>query len=335
MLICETCKKSFDMKTQTKFNIFRACKESKICEDCYASLPYHLTKSDYFNIFDSESLKPYLVKNPVTLENMSRKYSRAEAEERFRIYCEKQRVKNTYEFKKQKYGWTVEQFKEYNKRRSITLENCIKKHGVEKGTLIFNDYCEKQKEAGVSLSFFIDKYGIEKGTEKFKEVCKNKALTEENFKRKYGVGQGLQKFNEYLERKNTNINFRSKKADDIFKKLLKIDSGKISCLENEHWIFNSDRKRFLYDYTNLSKMKIIEFNGNFWHANPELFEDENAVLYANKSVKEIRELNQAKIDCAVSAGFNVLEVWEKDFDENPEEAFNMILEFLEIRYYNA
>lgn len=74
MLICETCGKSFEMKTQTKFNIFRECKESKICEDCYASLPYRLTKSDYFKIFDSESLKPYLVKNPVTLENLSRKY---------------------------------------------------------------------------------------------------------------------------------------------------------------------------------------------------------------------------------------------------------------------
>lgn len=326
---CETCGKSFDIKTQTKFNIFRACKDSKICEDCYASLPYRLTKSDYFKIFDSDSLKLYLLKNPVTLENLSRKYPRAEAEERFRIYCEKQRVKNTYEFKKQKYGWTEEQFKAYNNSRAVTLENCIKKHGVEKGTQIFNDYCEKQKEAGVSLSFFIDKYGVEIGTEKFKEVCSSKALTEENFKRKYGA-EGEKKFAEYLERKNTNINFRSKKADDIFKELLKLDTGKIRCLEHEHWIFNSDKKRFLYDYTNLSKMKIIEFNGNFWHANPELYEDENAVLYANKSVKEIRELHRSKIDCAVSAGFDVLEVWEKEFDENSEEVFKRILEFLEI-----
>ena len=126
------------MKTQTKFNIFRACKESKICEDCYSKLGYHMTKQKYLELFDEESIKPYLVENPVTLENMSRKYPRAEAEERYRIYIEKQRVKNTYEFKKQKYGWTEEQFNEYNKSRAVTLENCIKKHGEEKGTRIFN-----------------------------------------------------------------------------------------------------------------------------------------------------------------------------------------------------
>ena len=148
------------MKTQTKFNIFRACKASKICEDCYSKLGFRMNKQKYLELFDEESIKPYLVNNPVTLENLSRKYPRAEAEERYRIYAEKQRIKNTYEFKKQKYGWTEKQFKEYNKSRSVTLENCIKKHGKEKGTRIFNDYCEKQRESGVSLRFLSISMGL-------------------------------------------------------------------------------------------------------------------------------------------------------------------------------
>lgn len=330
MLTCESCKKLFDMKTQTKFNIFRACKESKICEDCYSKLGYHMTKQQYLELFDEESIKPYLVENPVTLENMSRKYPRAEAEERYRIYTEKQRVKNTYEYKKQKYGWTEEQFNEYNKSRAVTLENCIKKHGEEKGTRIFRNYCEKQRNSGVSLSFFINKYGIEKGAKKFKEVCSSKPNTLENFTKRYGAEVGLQKFNEYIERRKSNRAFRSNKADNLFEALRLLDDGDIRCIENEYMIYDSQHT-FAYDYTNLTKMKIIEFNGNFWHANPLEYYDENEILYEGKSVKDIWERDRIKLELARTKGFDVMIVWEYEWDDNSTETFSKILKFLKIK----
>ena len=330
MLTCESCKKPFDMKAQTKFNIFRACKESKICEDCYSKLGFRMTKQQYLELFDEESIKPYLVENPVTLENMSRKYPRAEAEERYRIYTEKQRIKNTYAFKKQKFGWTEEQFNEYNKSRAVTLENCIKKHGEEKGTRIFHNYCEKQRNSGVSLSFFINKYGIEKGTKKFKEVCSSKPNTLENFTKRYGAEEGLQKFNEYIERRKSNRAFRSNKADNLFEALRLLDNGDIRCIENEHMIYDNQHT-FAYDYTNLTKMKIIEFNGNFWHANPLEYYDENEILYEGKSVKNIWERDRIKLELAKTKGFDVMIVWEYEWDNNSTEIFSNILKFLKIK----
>ena len=319
------------MKTQTKFNIFRACKESKICEDCYSKLGFRMNKQKYLELFDEESIKPYLVNNPVTLENLSRKYPRAEAEERYRIYTEKQRIKNTYEFKKQKYGWTEEQFKEFNKSRSVTLENCIKKHGKEKGTRIFNDYCEKQRESGVSLRFFINKYGIEQGTKKFKEVCASKPHTLENFNKRYGVGQGLQKFNEYLERQKSNRASRSNKADDLCEALRLVDKGDIRCIENEYRLIYDQQRTFAYDYTNLTKMKIIEFNGDFWHANPKKYTNEDEIIYEGKSVKEIWERDKIKLELARTKGFDVMVVWENEWDNNPSETLSKLLKFLDIK----
>ena len=50
--------------------------------------------------------------------------------------------KNTFEYKKEKFGWSPEDFKEFNKSRAVTKENLIKKHGEEKGLEIFNNYCK-------------------------------------------------------------------------------------------------------------------------------------------------------------------------------------------------
>lgn len=331
MLTCESCKKPFDMKTQTKFNIFRACKESKICEDCYSQLGYRMNKQKYLELFDEESIKPYLVENPVTLENMSRKYPRAEAEERYKIYAEKQRIKNTYEFKKQKYGWTEEQFKAFNKSRSVTLENCIKKHGKEKGTQIFNDYCEKQRDSGCSLEFFINKYGVNKGTEKFKEVCSSKAHTLDNYIKRLGDEEGYQKFCEYLESREVSRFYRSNKADDLCEALRFVDKGDIRCIENEYNIIYSGSRFFSYDYTNLTKMKIIEFNGDFWHANPKKYTNEAEILFEGKSVKDIWERDKIKLELARSKGFDVMVVWENEWDNDSAETFLRILEFLDIK----
>ncbi len=62
-------------------------------------------------------------------------------------------------------------FEEYNKSRSVTLDNLTKRHGFEKGEKIWNEYCERQKFT-TSLEYFKQKYGEEKGIEKYNNFSK-------------------------------------------------------------------------------------------------------------------------------------------------------------------
>ena len=116
-------------------------------------------------------------------------------------YCELQSKTNTFEYKKEKYGWTKEDFDAYNKTRAITLKNQIAKYGEEEGTKRFNEYCELQKYVGCKLEYFIEKYGEVEGKKKYEEVNAKKSLTVDTFINKYGEEEGVIRYHNYMESK--------------------------------------------------------------------------------------------------------------------------------------
>ena len=74
--------------------------------------------------------------------------------------------------------------------------------------------------------------------------------------------------------------------------------------------------------------KIIEFNGDFWHMNPSIY-DEN---YFNKIskiyAKDKWEIDKIKIECARKNGYDVLIVWEHDYRKDKENTIQKCLNFL-------
>lgn len=79
---------------------------------------------EYYNIFKGFDIetsklksKEFRSNSAVTLKNCIRKYGEIDGEKKFNDYREKQALSNTFEYKRDKYGWTREQFDEYNKSR--------------------------------------------------------------------------------------------------------------------------------------------------------------------------------------------------------------------------
>lgn len=79
---------------------------------------------EYFTIFkkmsNDEAIKAkdeYQSKRAITLENMIRKYGDVEGEIRWQQYKDKQAYTNSYEYKRDKYGWSYDEWDVYNKSR--------------------------------------------------------------------------------------------------------------------------------------------------------------------------------------------------------------------------
>lgn len=272
-----------------------------ICEECLCKkFPEYLLKNksrvfnqmnyitEYaFDIPPDVSLNWMKEKYAITKENLIKKWGEEIGNSKWNIYCEKQSKSNSFEYKRNKYGWSREKFNEFNKSRSITLENLIKKHGEEDGLSKWKDYCDRQKYS-TSIEYFIRKYGIEKGTEKYSNFCK---------KRLFGAGYS-----------------------EISKKLFDSLRGKIGnkytfyYAENE-WYF-SDKKfgYYLLDFY-IKELNIgIEFNGDIWHANPNKYKptDKPFPFKKNYTSEDIWNKDKIKNDFLKTKLNKLIIIWESD-----------------------
>lgn len=254
------------------------------------------------------------------------RYGKHEGLQRWNSYIEKQRNTNTFEYKQQKYGMTIEEFNEYNKSRAVTLKNCVKRHGVDKGTEIYQNYIKKQRKNGCQLEYFIEKYGKDDGLMRYNQVCSHKALTLENFQRKYGREEGYEKYQNYVNGKSAGwVSFVSQR---LFWKLPMHENVYFHEYNHEFGLMDIKNKTYYkYDYVDTINKKCIEFNGDFWHLNPKIYDktDRNAV---DMVAEDVWERDARKIELISSLGYDVMVVWESDFYDDSRKVIEKCMEFL-------
>lgn len=256
-------------------------------------------------------------------------YGNKEGNKKWEDYRTKQSKTNTFEYKRKKYGWSREQFDEYNKSRSVTLENCVKRHGKTKGKRVFEEYCQKQKEAGCSKKYFIEKYGYDKGIERYLEVNKRKAITLENYQKRLGNELGLKRYEEYLDNLSNSQTGSSLKATKFFTELYQsLDKENHHCYFKGHPNKEFDREYlvrgetgiiFLYDFVCTLSKKCIEYNGNYWHCNPEFYSSDFYHPHAKLLAEELWEKDRQKNEFLMThRGYEVKTVWESWVDNDSE-----------------
>lgn len=249
-------------------------------------------------------------------------YGKTEALIRWNNYKKMQSLSNTYEYKKEKYGWSEEKFIEYNLSRSVTLNNMIKKYGEELGENKYKNYVEKQKKSGCTLDYFIEKYGEIDGTIKYNETCQSKSLTLPNFIKKYGENLGRKKYRDYCEIRPT---FYSKLSQELFWKIKTNDC--YFAEYNKEFGSHSNTGYYFYDFVDTKLKKCIEFNGDYWHLNPNLYREDHQTHYGY-TAEQIWEKDKMKIDHIKSLGYDVMIIWESEYLNKPNKVIEKIGEFL-------
>ncbi len=268
----------------------------------YVSIPCN-TRDKFYYLYGSEiGEQKYLESckdKAVTKKGLIKKYGDEEGIKRWNSYCSKQAESNTFEYKNKKYGMSKEEFDEYNKSRAVTYDNLVKRHGKEKGEEIWNNYCERQAYTNTK-----DHLG-----DRYEDINKLKKINLENMIRIHGKEEGIKIHIEYLKK----ISVTSKTANYIFDYVDKyILSG-----EREFVLYN-ELNAYLYDYINHEYKICIEFQGDFWHMNPKIYNANDFNPINKKSATEIWEHDKIKKESFLEKypDYTYLEIWESDAYNN-------------------
>lgn len=271
-------------------------------------------------------------KSAITLNNFIAKYGEEDGTIKWNNYRDKQAETNTFEYKQKKYGWTREQFDEYNSSRAQTLEKMISRHGEKIGTEKWINYCERQAYTN-TLNYFIEKYGNDDGIKKYKEVNKGKASASNPIELSKKLNISIDDAIEIiLSRKPHNISSVGTWGSYLEKEF----TESIETLLGEKLEYTTFTKPFgkwidklnsyvIYDIKH--KDCIIEFNGDYWHANPNLYKDD-AIIRGKKAI-EIQQRDLLKIQTAKELGFRTLIVWESEYKSNKEKIINEVVKWMQ------
>jgi hypothetical protein len=145
---------------------------------------------------------------------------------------------------------------------------------------------------------------------------------------KYGEEDGIDKFTERQIKwsnslvKNGNLkNGFSKISQDLFNILLKNyddddkDNIFFAKFNGEFSLPRENGGLWLYDFTDLKNKKIIEFNGDMYHGNPNTYDADDTPHPFRKdtTAKEIWAKDEIKLNVAKNNGFDVLVVWDSEY----------------------
>lgn len=94
---------------------------------------------------------------------------------------------------------------------------------------------------------------------------------------------------------------------------------------------NVTGKYYFYDFTDIRKKKIIEFNGDFWHVKDDnLSEEELQKLHpvSKRPYKDILLYDKEKYKFAKKNGYKVLVIWESEYKKDPDATVRKCVSFL-------
>jgi endogenous inhibitor of DNA gyrase (YacG/DUF329 family) len=148
-----------------------------------------------------------------TIENYIDKYGYELGIYNYNKMIENKKYKNGKESYIDKYGEFIglEIYNSVQKKKAITLENCINKHGEIEGKKLYDKWRENQKNKNF-LSFYIEKYGYEIGLVKW--LDKNNKISLSNSKIKKEDRKEF-KYYIYEVNKYTRLSLNNYKIDNI------------------------------------------------------------------------------------------------------------------------
>lgn len=277
----------------------------QVCQDCLLKkFPNIWNLSRTFNVMSEQTKFAFDIpqelfessrrRYAMTKEHMIEKYGEKAGLEKWNKYCARQAETNTYEYKHKVYGMSRSDFRKYNASRSSTLDNFIKRHGEELGQQKWKEYCKRQSYTK-SKEYIIQTHG----EAEYKRIQKDRLR---------GAIKSInsQNFNDY-----------SKISQDFFRELDTLLEKRYDTYyktKNDEYCISAQYNFYFIDYY-IKDLKIaIEFNGDYWHANPKSYDKNFIVKQCNATAEEIwqRDEDRYKI-LKEEFGIKTYVIWESEY----------------------
>ena len=96
----------------------------------------------------------------------------------------------------------------------------------------------------------------------------------------------------------------------------------------EFYIRYDEKTVYRYDFVDLTKKKIIEFNGSFWHANPKKYSAGWYNSLVKKTAQQIWDRDNQKAKLAQTQGFDILTIWDEDVKKDMDLILKQCVDFI-------
>jgi len=165
-----------------------------------------------------------------------------------------------------------------------------------------------------TLDWYIKKYGKLEGNIKYKERCDK-----------------ISKSSHFRIYNKSNKNNWSNVSQELFNKIYEVIGNKFNKIyfgELNHE-YSCGIQNHNFDFVILDNKKVIEFNGDKFHANPELYNENDIPLkFIGKTSKEIWNDDNEKMDKLKQNGFQIKIIWEKEYLKDKNKIILDCIKFL-------
>ena len=147
----------------------------------------------------------------------------------------------------------------------------------------------------------------------------------------YGEIEGTKKYNKrinYWKYKLYNGSQCSKISNEFFSELIKrYNNDNIYYGDNEY-IISDNNRIYKLDFLDLTKRKIIEFYGDYWHLNPLIYKENYYHKGLHLYAPEVWTRDKKRIENLKALGYDVLIIWEYEYKKNKSYFINKALTYL-------
>jgi len=331
---CYICNQEINPKDSN--HIFR-CARNNYINDIKEVIKYNQICFELSKYFDYDFMNNYYNVKGYSLPDFKKEFGLT--------YKQTQFLLDFFKIEKRNISQSCYIDRKINKQKSILLE----KYGVDnvskselikekkRSTFIKNygvDNIWKSKEYYFWLhSFMEEKYGKKSLPNKYGNMQKwwDNQTVEYKQNHMKPANKGFKYFWNNLndELKNEIIQKRSREIIKYFDSKLEtriavlLDILQIS-YQRQFWI-----KRKSYDFKIHNTNVIIEVQGDFWHANPEIYKDDDLLNFGDRIWKasELWYNDLIKKNDAESIGYKVIYFWEQEINELNDFQLMKLVEF--------
>lgn len=230
---------------------------------------------------------------------------------------------------------------EWNKKTEkckITTHKMTEKYGEQKAKQI-----AKSKSCG-KKDTYINKYGEIEGKKRWEQYLQkrrntyaknssegkyNNKGTLQYFISRHGEAKGLLMYNNAVERLLKSQGIKSAPAISLFQEIEKHIKD-IEYYPNERILDTKNENKYKADC--YYRGKVIEFFGDYFHANPQIYNEEADIntFKGHIKAKEIWLRDKQRLDI-IKKHYKVLVIWQQDYMNNPKETIKQCIHFLKTK----